>query len=160
MHSGSGVSDMLTMSIEEQIAVRGFAVIASKAQGASIEAIEVYTVGLHEQGRPEVVVSGLGLNRSTALASSAAEWLRTNANEPQLCKLDIQLPGEERPVHFVSVPRGVGHWRYEEASKRSEGTARYVRLCVQDDDGKWPWDRDYRLNCSTIERQSSGSNAF
>ena len=160
MHSAMNVSEMARLSIDDQIAARGFAVVASSGNGASIEASEVYTVGLYAEGMPEIIVSGLGLARGAVLADLAASWMRSNGDRYQLCKLDVEFPGEILPVHFVSVPTGASSARYEEATKRSRGAAEFVRLCVQDVTGKWPWDHSDWLKLSKLESQTSGWNAF
>jgi hypothetical protein len=93
-----------------------------------------YTVGLPRHGRPELVITGMDLNRATILLNSAA----TLTLEPGQ---QLTLPGGLA----AEVVRVVSPWAHLNLSAAmfGEGVAA-LQLVHADERGRWPWERGYR----------------
>lgn len=117
------------------------------AYGWAIQGVEgdrvhppwAYTVGLTPLGRPELVVTGLALDRATRLLNGvAAHVLHSCAPAP-----GEQIPLRGGPlVEIVELPHPDAH--LESAIALYGVEIRALQLVRADDRGRWPWERGYR----------------
>ncbi|MGH3964111.1 MAG: DUF4262 domain-containing protein [Pseudonocardiaceae bacterium] len=98
-----------------------------------------YTVGLTPLGRPELVVTGLALDRATKLLNGvSAHVLHSCAPAP-----GEQIPLRGGPlVEIVELPHPDAH--LESAIALYGVEIRALQLVRADDRGRWPWERGYR----------------
>jgi hypothetical protein len=98
-----------------------------------------YTVGLTTWGRPELVVTGLPLQRAAALLNAVAAHA-VHAEPP--------TPGEQVPlvggplVEVVRLPHPEAHLL--RAVDLFGPSVRGVQVVWADDRGRWPWDVGFR----------------
>lgn len=98
-----------------------------------------YTVGLTEAGRPELVVTGLGLNRAHDLLNMVAAHVM-HGTAPR--------PGERIPlidgpmIEIVRVAEPAAHLKT--AVEVYGAGIQALQLVHADDRGHWPWDVGYR----------------
>ncbi len=98
-----------------------------------------YTVGLTAHGRPELVVTGLPLDRAAGLLNDVASHV-LHAGPPR--------PGEQIPlrggpvIEFVEVTVPNAHLRV--AVELYGPGIRALQLAHADDRGHWPWDAGFR----------------
>jgi Domain of unknown function (DUF4262) len=98
-----------------------------------------YTIGLTGRRRPELVVTGIGLNQAIEMLNGmAAHLMYAHAPEPGA---QATLPdGSLVEIVKVAVP-----WAH--LSMAVEFYGRHIRglqLVHADERGHWPWDRRYR----------------
>lgn len=98
-----------------------------------------YTVGLTECGLPELVVTGMRMERAAALLNDVAGHLM-HAEPPR--------PGERMPLHgwptveIVELPNPHAH--LFTATALFGPWLRALQLVWADDRGHWPWDPGFR----------------
>jgi hypothetical protein len=99
----------------------------------------VYTVGLTDHGRPELVVTGLPPRRAADLLNGVAAHL-VHADAPAVGE---QIPLTGGPlVEIVSVAEPSAHL-YVADELYGPGLAA-LQLVYADDRGHWPWDPGFR----------------
>lgn len=135
-HPGSTWSDYLE-HVRELIACHGWAV-----QGVQRDRGRpplAYTVGLTENGKPELVVTGLPLGRAMLLLNDVASHV-LHAEAP--------LPGEQVPlrggpvIEIVEVTEPAAHMMV--AAEFYGPSIRALQLVHADDRGHWPWEVGFR----------------
>jgi Domain of unknown function (DUF4262) len=98
-----------------------------------------YTVGLTGHGRPELVVTGIGLTKGTKVLNGVAAHLM-HAHAPEPGTQAALLDGPLVEVVEVAVP-----WAHLKTAVEVYGQrVRGLQLVHADDRGHWPWDRWYR----------------
>lgn len=117
------------------------------SHGWAVQAVErerlrppyAYSVGLTEYGKPELVVTGMGVHRATHLINDvAAHVLHGRAPEP-----GERIPFIGGPVvEFVEVSVPSAHLIV--ASELYGSRLRALQLVHADDRGHWPWEAGYR----------------
>ncbi|MFI6097004.1 DUF4262 domain-containing protein [Lentzea sp. NPDC051213] len=98
-----------------------------------------YTVGLTAHGRPELVVTGLALDRSQELLNAVAAHL-LHADVPA-AGVQVELIGGPL-IEYVELSEPSAHLRMAVELYGTE--LRALQLVHADDRGRWPWDRGYR----------------
>jgi hypothetical protein len=98
-----------------------------------------YTVGLAGHDRPELVVTGLPYDRAAALLNGiAGQFLETGPPAPGDL---VPLPGGQR-AEIVRVAEPAVHLVVAAALGAPGFSA--LQLVYADDQGRWPWDQDFR----------------
>jgi hypothetical protein len=119
------------------ISVYGWAVQGVQRDG--IHPPWAYTVGLTQYRRPELVVTGLGLSRATAMLNGVAAHL-AHAEAP--------APGTQATLTggpLVEVVRVESPWAHLNMAVEFYGRGiRGLQLVHADKRGRWPWDRAYQ----------------
>jgi hypothetical protein len=128
--------DDLVQRVQGAIARRGFGIVSVMGSARSPEFS--YTVGLTEQGLPELVVLAVRPAEAVRLLDVWADYLREKS---------VVLPGETLEsgpwlLEAVAVERPeehllVAHHLYGER-------LRALQLVWADDAGRWPWDPAHR----------------
>ena len=94
-----------------------------------------YTVGLHERGLPELLVTGLSPKRATHLLNSVADYL-VDGGKPLPGEL-ISIAGGP-PLEVVQVQHPDAHMNVAVALYGPD--VRALQLVWPDDQGRRPWD--------------------
>lgn len=98
-----------------------------------------YTVGLAGHARPELVVTGLPYNDAADLLNRiAAQLLQAGAPGPG----DLVALPDGRRAEIVRVAEPSVHLLVAAAVNGPEFSA--LQLVYADDQGRWPWDQDFR----------------
>jgi len=123
-------------SIRAVIARRRFGVVS--VEGSRRVAEFSYTVGLSEHGLPELVVTGLQLDRATRLLEVCADYVLDQS---------VVLPGELLEtgpwlLQAVEVDRPEDHLFV--ACEFYGEAIRGVQLAWADQSGRWPWEPRFR----------------
>jgi hypothetical protein len=98
-----------------------------------------YTVGLTAFDRPELVATGLALDRAADLLNGVAAHLAHDIAPP---------PGRQVPlvggplIEFVAVPHPDVH--LDVAVALYGAAVRALQVVWADHRGRWPWDREFR----------------
>ena len=135
-HPAAELTDYLE-NLRAVIRDRGWAV-----QGVERDRVHppwAYTVGLTEHGRPELVVTGLALDRSQDLLNAVAAHL-LHADVPPAGE-QVELVGGPL-IEYVELAEPSAHLRM--AVELYGAELRALQLVHADDRGHWPWDRGYR----------------
>jgi hypothetical protein len=135
-HPGATQSDYFDY-IRRLIDARGWAVQGVERDG--IHPPWAYTVGLTAHGRPELVVTGMGLTRATEVLNGVAEHL-LHASAPDPGTQAALLSGPLVEVVRVAAPWAHLNMAVELYGRRIRG----LQLVHADKHGHWPWDGAYR----------------
>jgi hypothetical protein len=135
---GSTFADYVEQWLLPTIDRHGWAVTA--VDGDRLHAPFAYTIGLTEQGLPELVITGLRQER-------AHEVLQTLARHS--IGVEELVPGERRNVcgsdqllEIVAVPHPEAH--LFDAVGLYGPDVHALQLVWEDDRGRWPWDVGFR----------------
>jgi len=108
-----------------------------------------YTVGLTRHDRPELLITGLPLRRSTELLNGmAAHLLRCTDSRSASSARDTPAPGEQMRlvdgplVEFVEVEHPEVHLLT--AIALHGAGVRGLQMVWADDRDQWPWERGFR----------------
>lgn len=116
--------------IREKILTRGWAVQYVEDDRRPF----AYTIGLHDHGLPELLVTGLAPKQSQWLLNSFAK--RVLAGLRAAPGDQISLPAGTR-LELVGVAHPDAHMGFATAMEGPDITA--VQLVWADDRGRWPW---------------------
>jgi hypothetical protein len=119
------------------IAMYGWAVQGVERDG--IHPPWAYTVGLTPHRRPELVVTGMGLNRATEVLNGVAAHL-LHAEAPEPGTQAVLLDGPLIEVVRVATPWAHLNMAVELYGRRIRG----LQLVHADKRGRWPWDDAYQ----------------
>jgi Domain of unknown function (DUF4262) len=135
-HPGSTYADYLA-HMSGLITQFGWAVVGVERD--RIHPPWAYTIGLTPHGRPEIVVTGLPLDRATRLLNEVAGHV-LHAEAPR--------PGEQIPltggplIEIVQLGEPTAHLNV--AVDLYGDQIRALQAVHADDRGHWPWERGYR----------------
>jgi len=132
-HPEASLDDYLDL-LQEKIVQHGWAIQYVESERTPF----AYTVGLHECGLPELLITALSPRRSLQLLNSAADYCIRN---------DTPNPGEHMDfpdgqwVEFVDVSQPDAHLGM--AINMFGPRVRARQLVWADANGRWPWCRDF-----------------
>jgi hypothetical protein len=145
-------------NIREMIACYGFAV--QRVEAPRRRPLWSYTVGLTAYAKPELVVTGMSMPRSTLLLNDVAL---------HMLNADALRPGEQFPlrhgplIEIVEVTEPTVYLRT--AVEIFGPEIRALQLVHADDRGRWPWQAGFRSNLGQpvlgvrVARQLAGGGA-
>lgn len=128
-HPGATVQEWLE-AIRETVEKHGWAVQFVESDRAPY----AYTVGLHERGRPELLVTGLAPQRAVLVLNSVAEYLLRGGKPVPGERI---LIGGELLLEVVQVEHPDAHLNIAVALYGNEIKA--LQLVWPDDQGHRPW---------------------
>lgn len=109
-------------------------------QGVGDEPPFAYTIGLHNNGLPELIVFGIDFKLSNRLLNDIARWM---LSEPALqdTRLGKQTHEEwQMPFFLLPLTQAQVENHAFGAIKRSQGLASYLQVCLPDSQGLFPWE--------------------
>jgi hypothetical protein len=135
-HPGATERDY-TEHMRQLITTYGWAVQGVERDG--IHPPWAYTVGLTEQRRPELVITGMGLTRATGVLNGMATHL-LHADPPEPGTQALLRDGPLVEMVKVAVP-----WAHLNTAVELYGDQiRGLQLVHADKRGNWPWDSRYQ----------------
>lgn len=135
---GTTVADYLEQWLLPTIDRYGWAVTA--VDGDRLHAPFAYTIGLTEQGVPELVITGLPQDGAYAVLQDVVQHCL--AEERLVPGTQPRLEGIEMGLEVVEMPHPGAHL-FDAVSLYGKET-RALQLVWQDARGRWPWDVGFR----------------
>ncbi|MCK0176184.1 DUF4262 domain-containing protein [Mycolicibacterium sp. F2034L] len=132
-HPEAGFDDFFDM-IYDKVLARGWAVLFVESERMPF----AYTIGLHECGLPELLITAASKERSLQLLNAAADYcIRNGTPEPGEY---MDFP-DGQWVEFVEVAQPDAHLGTAVSMFGREVRAR--QLVWADGNGRWPWCREF-----------------
>jgi hypothetical protein len=126
--------------IEEIIARVGWAVQGVFPTEQSPGPFFCYSMGLHDQALPEVLVFGLPPEVGHALVNDVARYLMARKLLKQPLEGKFELENWPMPAYLVTVDPVRAREFATGANSRSDGAASYLQIVWPSKEGHFPWD--------------------
>ncbi|MGA9675216.1 MAG: DUF4262 domain-containing protein [Mycobacterium sp.] len=130
-----GTTDEYLDSLRDTIADHGWVVQFVESEQRPF----AYTIGLHERGLPELLITGLQAQTSARLLNSIAHQIVDDGTTLQPA-MHIDYQGEFL-LEVVEVEHPDVHLKF--AVSLCGGDIRAYQLVWTDDHRRWPWDRGW-----------------
>lgn len=139
--------DAFLADIEARIQVHGFVVIATATETAKGDLSMAYTIGLSDEGLPELILFGIPQRSAHVLLNEAANMLRQG-------KLPVDVPLTElasMPTYMREVTPEAAAPYIIQANERAGRTLPALQLVWPDPAGRFPWDPDMDAKFADIQ---------
>ncbi|MFY2597121.1 DUF4262 domain-containing protein [Achromobacter xylosoxidans] len=98
-----------------------------------------YTIGLHDQGYPELLLVGVPVTYARLLMNDTVAAMKAQPSADQF-RGKISLENWELPFYILEPDMEQVATEYATfAAKRSAGKAKYLHICLPDAYGIFPW---------------------
>lgn len=102
-----------------------------------------YTVGLHDQGWPELILLGVPMEHGHVMMRSLVTAMKALPDARQFLGR-MQLEEWESPIYVLEPDQQAVAVGYAGMSAlRSGGEARYLHVCLADPAGLFPWEHGF-----------------
>lgn len=109
-----------------------------------------YTIGLHDQGLPELVVIGLPGDVGLTLLNDVAAYLKEKRKSGGDSTGEFTSPAWPVSFHIIDAATAAAEEFATGARRRSTGAAKYLQVIWPDKNGQFPWN----ANASDSYKQS------
>lgn len=144
--------------IEEMIAVHGHAVLGIFADPQRGLPGFSYSIGLQDQGFPELILSGLAPEHARAIINDCAAWLIARAKAPQEGEIIEGFLAGGFQMRFRELSEAEIGANLLMACRRSERMGREApkafQMIYQDPERRWPEDKGYSCPMALMLAQS------